>query len=459
MDGMDNEGFITTNADLKRSNTDSLEENRSKKPARDPRLSKPKIFNIPTANQFEALSNLATDVGNDSTTSSLLKDAHLKISKPPPIYLKSAVDFKQLCSILQTAGGDNSFKCVSTSRGITIYPSTPDAYRIFVKLFKEKEAEFHTFQLNEDKSYRVVIRGLHPTIPHEDIAKELSDKGFSVRKISNVFSKAKTSLPLYFVDLDPNTNNDAIFEIDSLLYSKIKVEEPRKKRQIVQCVKCQQYGHTKSYCYYKTRCVKCGKQHEPAACTKKTEDQPTCANCGGNHPANYRGCIIHKQLQTAKRRPSMRQQQAANPASPPQVDSVSFPALPGQSPRSSQNLTQRSDQPSNSLNKNFTNRRSYSLINNSNNFHDFTNNSSYTVSSNSQNSNVSYSQIVNNPYHLTSPHVTSSHHPSSSHTETIIDTTSLSSLLAQLQQVIQPLFSLVTQLTQLTQALLKSNGR
>jgi hypothetical protein len=62
-------------------------------------------------------------------------------------------------------------------------------------------------ELPQDKSYRVVIRGLHNMVATDDISQELTDRGFRVRKITNFISRDKISLPLYFVDLEPSVNN------------------------------------------------------------------------------------------------------------------------------------------------------------------------------------------------------------------------------------------------------------
>ena len=53
-------------------------------------------------------------------------------------------------------------------------------------------------------------------------------------------------------------------------------------------MRCQQYGHTKSYCNRPFSCVKCGGNHNSKECTKRKDTPATCALCGGNHPANYR---------------------------------------------------------------------------------------------------------------------------------------------------------------------------
>jgi hypothetical protein len=96
----------------------------------------------------------------------------------------------------------------------------------------------------------------------------------------------------------PHTTNKDIYKITTLLNTVLKVETPHTKRNIPECLRCQKYGHTKNYCRNTPRCVKCAQQHLTSECSRKTPDENVrCANCNEPHPANYRGCIIHKQLQ------------------------------------------------------------------------------------------------------------------------------------------------------------------
>ena len=47
-------------------------------------------------------------------------------------------------------------------------------------------------------------------------------------------------------------------------------------------------------------CVKCGGEHNTTLCTKDPTAPATCALCGGDHPASYKGCVIYKNLQHAR---------------------------------------------------------------------------------------------------------------------------------------------------------------
>ena len=53
---------------------------------------------------------------------------------------------------------------------------------------------------------------------------------------------------------------------------------------------CQTFFHSANSCHLPPKCVKCAGNHSSQICPKKAESKCTCANCGGDHPASYRGC-------------------------------------------------------------------------------------------------------------------------------------------------------------------------
>lgn len=95
--------------------------------------------------------------------------------------------------------------------------------------------------------------------------------------------------------------------------SKIRFEPPHVKREVMQCQNCQRYGHSKNYCHRSPRCVKCAGDHLTKNCERKTKSKDVkCINCQGNHPANYRGCIVAKEIQKRKYPPLRPRQLGAN---------------------------------------------------------------------------------------------------------------------------------------------------
>lgn len=219
------------------------------------------------------------------------------ISKPPPIHVKSVQNFKTLCQSLASEVGPRGFYCSCSMNQTTIYPSTSDDYRKIIKLLQTQNALFHTYQLQEEKCFRIVIRNLHPTTPTEDITVELNDQGYKVKNITNAqHPKTKFPLPIFFIDLEQHPKNQEIFKLEYLCYTKIKIEEPYMRKEPPQCQRCQAYGHTKGYCSLPAKCVKCAGPHLTAFCTKPRETPATCANCNGEHPANFKGCTVFKTL-------------------------------------------------------------------------------------------------------------------------------------------------------------------
>jgi len=81
---------------------------------------------------------------------------------------------------------------------------------------------------------------------------------------------------------------------------------------LLQCKRCQRFGHTQRNCGYAPRCVACGGSHRSGGCSTPRE-QPQCCGCGGNHTANYRGCVKWKEAKAAlaKQAPDRGQKNAA----------------------------------------------------------------------------------------------------------------------------------------------------
>ncbi|KAL4096787.1 hypothetical protein QTP88_021671 [Uroleucon formosanum] len=266
---------------------------------------KKKIF--VTRNRFEVFAqddsfetNTNENIPNSHQTNTNT-DANTFTKPPPPIFVKGVEDYPELCTTLIELIGVDNFMYKSTTNSLKIQTTDPSAYRALIQFLKTEKAEYHTYQLNEDKPLRVVIRNLHSSTPLTLIKEELEVRCFEVRQVTNVLHKVnKNPLPLFFIDLEPTLQSNEIFQLSSLLHCKINVEEPYKPKQISQCFNCQQYGHTRGYCGYHPRCVRCGADHQSSACPNSRDVPPKCVHCSQNHPANYKGCSIYKELQRRK---------------------------------------------------------------------------------------------------------------------------------------------------------------
>lgn len=116
-----------------------------------------------------------------------------------------------------------------------------------VSFSNDKKVNFHTYQFKE-KIFRTVV--------------QQSDK---------------SAVPIFFVDLEPSSNNKVVYKI---------------KTNIVPPKKTKEFGHTKTYCRKTMSCVRCGLDHLTADSTKDVHTFPRCVNCLPNYPTIYRGCVV-----------------------------------------------------------------------------------------------------------------------------------------------------------------------
>lgn len=247
---------------------------------------------IPTSNLFEKLSQTETQ-GVTEERSGAPQEV-----RAPAIFVSGVQNIKPLQELLdEKAIGCYTFKILNNNQ-VKIQINKSEKYLPIITALKEKNTEFFTYQKKDSRKFKVVLRNLHLSVDHQDIINELKTKGHNVCRISNIKHKSsKEPLPLFFIELESKDNNKDIYKIDLLVNSKVIFEQPYKKREIPQCIRCQQYGHTKSYCNKSPRCVKCALNHWTQNCPKKERsDDVVCVNCGENHPANYKGCTVYKQL-------------------------------------------------------------------------------------------------------------------------------------------------------------------
>lgn len=257
---------------------------------------------VSVSNSFDVLT--VSDQMDDNSSASPANEP-----KPPPIFVSEVSNVNKMIQVIESVlcREEYYYKCLTQNK-VRINPKTSRAYRALVKKLTELNVNFHTFQLKQERAFRVVLKNMHYSTDVDDIVSAIEHYGHKVRNISNVKSfQTKAPLSMFFIDLEPSKNNKEIYNIEFLLNAKILFEPPRKKNDVVQCKKCQRYGHTKTYCWYPFRCVKCAQNHETSTCNKDLAIPPKCVLCDGQHPANYKGCNVYKNIKN-KAFPPLRQQ-------------------------------------------------------------------------------------------------------------------------------------------------------
>lgn len=178
-----------------------------------------------------------------------------------------------------------------TSEGMKILPKDADSHRGITRFFDEKDLPYHSFRLPEDRTLKVVIRGLSEFTDCKEIALDLQYQGMHPKSVSNMSNpRTKRPYPMFLVEL-PREEASAIYETRFICATSVRPEALRRKASTGQCYRCQLFGHSQFTCRARPMCVKCGQQHDTRDCTKSKRAPATCANCGGDHTASYRGCI------------------------------------------------------------------------------------------------------------------------------------------------------------------------
>jgi len=220
-----------------------------------------------------------------------------KTIKPPPIYIPDVTNISALVRMITTLVGAHKEFSYKTERNNNVRVMMPDkeSYSALRQQLVTQNKRHRTFQPKDERAYRVVIKGLHHTTDQTEIREELLKHGHTVRDLHNpIGKKSKEPLGIFFVNLEPASNNTDIYKLKRICRSVITVESPLKFNDVPQCFRCQGFGHTQRYCFLEFRCVKCGGLHDSRACEKKEDEKACCLHCQADHPASFKGCPAYK---------------------------------------------------------------------------------------------------------------------------------------------------------------------
>lgn len=161
----------------------------------------------------------------------------------------------------------------------------------------------YTFTRKDQKCMRIVIKHLHFSTPKDEIIAAIEKTGNTVQGEIVTARKPGTKEPLntFFVNVAQHENNKFVKDIKFIYNQKVLIEDPKRKDSVVQCKRCQQYGHSKNNCMRPYRCVKCAGAHETTKCTVDRNTPAQCTLCSGCHPASYKGCQVYREVLDRKR--------------------------------------------------------------------------------------------------------------------------------------------------------------
>lgn len=224
------------------------------------------------------------EVSKENTASSSV------IGKPPPIVINGIVgDLKGFRDEIKSVVENDFFLKYTKNSTLLFLKDKTDYNKLSNKLKALNELEWHTYTVAEEKQHAFVLRGLDFDVDLKDIKEQLEEE----HKITtnNIYKMSTTGRPLYLVTTSNKINlNFLVNNIKHLMNTRVYWERRRNERKLIQCRRCQRWGHATSNCYRVPRCLKCANNHWTRECEKTPDTPAKCANCNMDHPANYSKC-------------------------------------------------------------------------------------------------------------------------------------------------------------------------
>lgn len=247
---------------------------------------------IPTMNQFSGLPVDERDqAGGQHQVPSNSKK---KIGSIPPVILEMQPSWTHEAVKNIISEYSKSFHLQYRGNNkVAVHCYSADAHRKVKEGLISLNLLFHTYSRRDEKTPKVVIRGL-PANVENDLPKELESLGFDGVKVTRIKTSYTGSFacPPFLVHLRQGADIAKFRKIKYICNCVVEITKYKpKSASITQCYRCQGFGHSSRNCNLPARCVKCTESHTTKECPKVDRKEPAqCCNCKEAHPANYNQC-------------------------------------------------------------------------------------------------------------------------------------------------------------------------
>ncbi|GFV22170.1 hypothetical protein TNCV_1920301 [Trichonephila clavipes] len=129
-----------------------------------------KTIDVETSNRYDGLEVPHEEENEDETGA--IADNHNVDRLPPHITIDNVNLPNQLLKKLQVIT-QQKLRGRIIGKGLRIYPETPEAYHAIGRYIDSEKLEDFTYQLNEEKELKAVIRGIPADTPPQEIIEDL----------------------------------------------------------------------------------------------------------------------------------------------------------------------------------------------------------------------------------------------------------------------------------------------
>lgn len=219
------------------------------------------IHGIPTDNPFEMLADEINRLDDQDPEQEQVPPAGKKVRCPPIyVYNTNVCDINSIATAL-ALNKDEYLQRVS--RGvIQLTVKNQNSFNSFVAHLKEKDVRFYTHRMPDETPTRFVLSGL-PVFTVPEVITELKNINIVPTNVKQLNATTSGDSALYIVEFKRGTCKLQDLRKIRSLFNVIVNWRPYSKKvtDIVQCFRCQQFGHGMSHCHLQPKCVKCGELH------------------------------------------------------------------------------------------------------------------------------------------------------------------------------------------------------
>lgn len=225
------------------------------------------------------------------------------------------------------------------SIGIRLNLASSKDFSEVIKLLDQRKVYYYTHDLPASKPIKVVLKGLF-LMDVNLLKKHLSDANVNSIDVKAMTLKNKrfSEQCNYLIYLEKgSTKMSDLKKIRYIDRVVVRWEYYRQSSGTTQCQRCQLFGHGARNCRLSSKCVKCGGDHITKDCDIDVDANNKkllrCANCNGNHTANYSKCpsrikyINLKHSVSTNRKPNAGKINQRRDQRPPSDDYSNFPPL------------------------------------------------------------------------------------------------------------------------------------
>ncbi|GBN31534.1 Nucleic-acid-binding protein from transposon X-element [Araneus ventricosus] len=174
---------------------------------------------------------------------------------------------------------------------LKIFPPTPEAHKTIQNKITQDGMKSHTYELNDEKQTKVVVRGLSKDFDTTEIISHLQYQGFAPTLCHPIRNRqSNTNFNIFLVTLPKIPKSKEIYQVEFIGRMRVTIESLRKKQSPWQCYNFQEFFHHSRLCTRNPRCMKCAGPHRYREYPKSKDTPPKCLRCNDPHTANFTGC-------------------------------------------------------------------------------------------------------------------------------------------------------------------------